>query len=127
MGGPPSRLLCKARNSTLHAHSPCESIRGPDTKMPSVVQAVCLTNLCFDLGEMVFLKVANFAVCKGVERGQLQFSRKWVERHWIHFTKDPLRMFDQNEFLFSFIKADKLHEKAKPFISAIKSLGFGQD
>lgn len=33
----------------------------------------------------------------------------------------------QSEFLFSFIKADKLHEKTKTFTSAIKSLRFGED
>lgn len=54
MGGPLSCLLCKVRNSILQAHSPPESVRGPDTKILSVDQAVCLTNLCFDLGELVF-------------------------------------------------------------------------
>lgn len=33
----------------------------------------------------------------------------------------------QSEFLFSFIKADKLHEKTKTFTSAIKTLRFGED
>jgi len=50
-----------------------------------------------------------------------------VEHHWLHFTEDSLETFNQNEFLFSLIKADKLHEKTKPFISAITSLRFGED
>lgn len=74
-----------------------------------------------------FLKFANFARYKGVERSHLQFSRKLVERQWIHFTKDRLQTFNQNEFLFSLIKADKLNEKTKPFVSAIKSLRFREE
>lgn len=50
-----------------------------------------------------------------------------MELHWIHFTKDPLQTFNQNEFQFGLVKADKLYEKNKPFISAIKSLRFGED
>lgn len=53
-GGPLSCLLCKVKSSTLHAHSVLETVRGPDIKILSVDQAVCLTNLCFDLGELVF-------------------------------------------------------------------------
>lgn len=103
-----------------------ENARGADAKTSSADQAVCLANLCFDLRELAFLKIASFADCKGVERGQLQFRRKWEEHHWVHFTKDPLQTFNQNEFLFSLIKADKLHEKVKPFISATKTSRFGE-
>lgn len=54
LGGPLSYLLCKMKSSMLHASLVPETIRGPDTKILSVGQAVCLTNLCFDLGELVF-------------------------------------------------------------------------
>lgn len=49
-----------------------------------------------------------------------------MERHWIRFTKDPLQTFNQNEFLFGLIKADKLHVKAKPFVFTIKGSRFGE-
>lgn len=46
-------LAVQGEEFCSHAHSPCESVRGPENKICSVDQSVCLTYLCFDLGELV--------------------------------------------------------------------------